>query len=72
MEYLNVHVDVKIIARTTIKEEFFGVVKSRGDSLNKSKFYSGRNQEQIEVRQCVLSLGAESFVFQFAIQKYKD
>jgi len=35
-------------------------------------FYSGRNEEQIEVREYFLSFGAESFVFQFAIQKYKD
>ena len=27
---------------------------------------------QIEVRQCSLSFGAGSFVFQFAIQKFKD
>jgi hypothetical protein len=26
----------------------------------------------IEVRQCLLSFGAESFVFQSAIQKFKD
>jgi len=25
-----------------------------------------------EVRECLLSFGAESFVFQFAIQKFKD
>ena len=31
-----------------------------------------KDQEQIEVRECYLSSGAESFVFQFAIQKYKD
>ena len=37
-----------------------------------SKFYSGRNQEQIEVRECLLPLGAEPFVFQFVIQKFKD
>jgi hypothetical protein len=30
---------------------------------NKSKFDSGRNQEQIEVRDRLLSFGAESFVF---------
>jgi len=29
-------------------------------------------KEQIEVRECLLSFGAESFVFQFAIQKFKD
>jgi len=34
----------------------------------RSKFYSGRNWEQTEVRECLLSFGAESFVFQFAIQ----
>jgi len=26
----------------------------------------------IEVRECLLSFGAESFVFQVAIQKFKD
>ena len=29
-------------------------------------------QEEIEVRECLLPLGAEPFVFQFAIQKFKD
>jgi hypothetical protein len=28
--------------------------------------------EQIEVREYLLSFSAESFVFQFAIQKFKD
>ena len=28
--------------------------------------------KQIEVRKCLLSFGAESFVFQAAIQKLKD
>ena len=28
--------------------------------------------DQIEVRECLLSFGAKSFVFQFAIQKLKD
>ena len=26
----------------------------------------------IEVRECLLSFGAESFVFRFAVQKYTD
>jgi len=43
-----------------------------GNNFNKSKFYSGRNKEQIEFRKCLLSFGAESFVFQVAIQKFKD
>jgi len=29
-------------------------------------------REQIEVRKCLLSFGAESFIFQVAIQKFKD
>jgi len=29
-------------------------------------------QEEIKSRECLLSCGAESFVFQFATQKYKD
>jgi hypothetical protein len=32
----------------------------------------GRNEQQIDVRDCLLSFGVESFVFQFAIQKCKD
>jgi len=28
--------------------------------------------KKIEVRKCLLSFGAESFVFQVAIQKFKD
>jgi hypothetical protein len=38
-------------------EEF----KYLGTSL-KGQFYPGRNQEQIEVREFLLSFGAESFV----------
>jgi len=29
-------------------------------------------KEQIEVRECLLSFGAESFVFQFAIQIFEE
>ena len=32
--------------------------------------YSGRDEEQIEVREYLLSCDAESFVFRFDIQKY--
>ena len=49
-----------------------GRVQIFGYNLNESKFYSGRNYEQIEVRECLLSLSAEPFVIQFAIQKFKD
>jgi len=42
------------------------------NNLNKSKFFSGRNEEQIEDRECLLSFGAESFFFQFALRKLKD
>jgi hypothetical protein len=43
-----------------------------GNNVKKSKSYSGRKEEQIEVKECLLSFGGESFVFQFAIQKFKD
>jgi hypothetical protein len=43
-----------------------------GNNFNKSKFYSGKNLELIEIRECLLSFGAESFVFQCAIQKFKN
>jgi hypothetical protein len=47
-------------------------VKYLGTTIIKSKFHSRRNEEQIEVRECLLSFSAESSVFQFATQKYKD
>jgi hypothetical protein len=47
-------------------------VKIFGDKSNESKLHSGRKQVQIEVTECLLSLGAEFFVYQFAIQDYKD
>jgi len=37
----------------------------------KAKLHSWRNKEQTEHRECLLSFGAETFAFQFAIQKYK-
>jgi hypothetical protein len=40
-----------------------GRVQIFGNNPNESKFYSRRNQEQIEVRECLLSFGEESFVF---------
>jgi hypothetical protein len=43
-----------------------------GNKVKKSKFCSGRNEEQIEVKECLLSFGEESSVFQFAIQQFKD
>ena len=42
------------------------------NNFNKSKFYSRRNEEQIEVTKCLLLFDAESFVFQVRIQKFKD
>jgi len=39
---------------------------------DESKFDSGRNKKQIEVRECLLPFHAESFIFQFTIQTYKE
>jgi len=61
----NINIDNKILWKG-------GTVRTFGKNSNASKFYSGRNQGQIEVRECLLSFGAESFAFQFAIQKYED
>jgi len=49
-----------------------GIVQIFGNSFHVYKLYSERNEEQIEVKECLLSFDSESFVFQFAIQKYKD
>jgi hypothetical protein len=42
-----------------------------GTTLTLSNFYSGRYQKQTAVRECLLVFGAESFVFQPVIQKFK-
>jgi hypothetical protein len=49
----------------------FETVEVFGNNLNKSKLHRGRNSEHIEVREFFLSFGSETFVFQFAIQKFK-
>ena len=41
-------------------------------NLTHQNSISGRNKELTEVRECLLSFSAESFVVEFAIQKYKD
>ena len=62
----NIKIDNSAIQR---EEDFKDLGKK---TLKKSKLYSGRNYEQIEVTKSLLSVGAESFVFQFVIQKLKD
>jgi hypothetical protein len=49
-----------------------GTFQIFGNKPKQQKFHSGRNYEQIEVRECLLAFGAESFVFQCAIHKYKN
>jgi len=49
-------------------EEF----KYLGTTLTKQNSIPEEIKEQTEVRKCFLSFGAESFVFQVAIQKFKD
>jgi hypothetical protein len=47
--------------------------RNLGTTLTNQNSVQEEIKEQIEVRECLLSFGAESFVFQFAIhQKYKD
>jgi len=45
--------------------------KYLGEPLTNQKFRFGRNSEHVEVMECLLSFAADSFVLQFAIQKYK-
>jgi len=40
-----------------------------GTTLTNQNYIQGRNSE---VRECLLSFGTESFVFQFATQKFED
>ena len=48
-------------------EEF----KYFGTNLNRAKFYSGRNKESTEVKECLLTFSAESFVFQLPSKNLK-
>ncbi len=49
-------------------EEF----KYLGTTLTNQNYIQEEIKQQFEVRECLLSFGTESFVFQFAIQKFKD
>jgi hypothetical protein len=40
--------------------------------MKQSTFWEDKVSFAIEIRECMLSLGAEFVVFQFAIQKLKD
>jgi hypothetical protein len=45
--------------------------KYLGKTLTNENYIQEEIKERVEVRQCLLLFGAECFVFQFAIQKYK-
>ena len=62
---LSVRIDNSTFERV---EEF----KYLGTILTNQNSIAEEIKEQIEVRKCLLSLGAESFVFQVATQKLKD
>ena len=49
-------------------EEF----KYLGTTLTNKNSIQEQIKEQIEVKECLLLFGTESFVFQFAIQKIED
>jgi hypothetical protein len=58
-----------------IDVQFFekcGTFQLFGNNLKKSKLHTRRNRQHIEVRECVLSFGAERFVFQFAVQNCNE
>jgi hypothetical protein len=48
------------------------VLNIRGTTLTNQNSIQEEIKEYMEVRECLLSFGAQSFVFQFAIQKFKD
>jgi hypothetical protein len=43
-----------------------------GTTLTNQNSIQEEIKEQMKVKECLLSFGAIYFVFQFAIQKYKD
>jgi len=47
-------------------------IKCLGTTLSNQNSIQEEIKSRLKVRECLLSFGAESFVFQFAIQKYKD
>ena len=60
-KYMVMSRDQKAGRSCSIKTDYR--VKIFGNNVNISKFYSGRNYEQTEVRECLLSFGAKSFCF---------
>ena len=61
----NIKIDNKSVERV---EQFIYL----GTALANQNLIQEKNYEQIEVRECLLSFGAESFVLQFGVQKYKN
>ena len=58
-----------------IDNSSFGSVeqfKYLGTTLTNHNSIQEEIREQNRVRECLLSFGSESFVFQFAIQQFKD
>jgi len=49
----------------------FGEVQMQGSSINILKLHAQRDYEQNEFRVTLPQFGPESFVFQFAVSKYK-
>jgi hypothetical protein len=60
---------------TKVRNQFFeNVAKFRylGRTPTNQNHINAKFKEQTEVRECLLLFGAEYFVLQFAIRKYKD
>jgi aminoglycoside phosphotransferase family enzyme len=64
--------NIKIDNSSFERVEDFEYLGTNLTHQNTSKFYAGRNSEQIEVRQCLLSLCAESFVSLLVTKVYGD
>ena len=51
---------------------FACILLKKATQMQVCNMHNGMPVKHMEVRECFLSFGAESFVFQFAIQKYRD
>lgn len=70
IKVVGLEVDARILNVWT-KHWKYGEVQMQGGSINILKLHAQRDHEQNEFRVTLPQFGLESFVFQFAVSKYK-
>ena len=66
---MGLHVNCLFYCHIVLTSVFCRLIPQKSSNTN---FHENPSSGQIKLRECLLPLGAEPFVFQFAIQKFKD